>query len=202
MITNTFRKLADEKKKRIYEAAKKEFSRTHIQKALISNIIRDAGIPRGSFYQYFETIDDLFLALLEHMFGEICNNMSRCLEETNYDFFDAVKLRFKNVLLYFTREENKQFRINIYYSILTKLNDDYFFNDLMQMENKLKREFLPEKYFSYKNIDEALGLISMINYSQLNKCALTDQSPKVIYKEYSEYIDYIRKTLEQTNKEG
>ena len=72
----------------------------------------------------------------------------------------------------------------------------------MQMENKLKHEFLPEKYFSYKNIDEALGLISMINYSQLNKCALTDQSPKVIYKEYSEYIDYIKKTLEQTNKEG
>ena len=31
-----------------------------IEKALISNIIRDAGIPRGSFYQYFEDIDDAY----------------------------------------------------------------------------------------------------------------------------------------------
>ena len=39
-------------------ALKKEFSRVPLKDALVSNIIIDAQIPRGSFYQYFDNIED------------------------------------------------------------------------------------------------------------------------------------------------
>ncbi|WP_082383880.1 TetR/AcrR family transcriptional regulator [Lacticaseibacillus thailandensis] len=42
-------------------AAKTEFTRAVFAKASISNIIELAGVPRGSFYQYFEDKQDIFL---------------------------------------------------------------------------------------------------------------------------------------------
>jgi len=54
MPTETFFNLPKEKQRRILDAAKKEFSRTSLKEASIANVIKDAEIPRGSFYQYFK----------------------------------------------------------------------------------------------------------------------------------------------------
>ena len=51
MPTKTFMNLSKEKRLRILKAAKKEFSRVPLDKAIIANIVKDAKIPRGSFYQ-------------------------------------------------------------------------------------------------------------------------------------------------------
>lgn len=55
----TFFNLAEEKKEKIINAAKKEFKRVPLEQASIKNIVEDAGIARGSFYQYFESKEDL-----------------------------------------------------------------------------------------------------------------------------------------------
>ena len=60
MPTDTFFHLPLDKQKRILSAAKKEFSRVPLKDASIANIIKDAEIPRGSFYQYFENKEDLY----------------------------------------------------------------------------------------------------------------------------------------------
>ncbi|WP_225350832.1 TetR/AcrR family transcriptional regulator [Lacticaseibacillus camelliae] len=59
----TFFRLAETKRKRLIKAAYDEFSRASFQDASISNIIKEAGIPRGSFYQYFEDKSDIFFLL-------------------------------------------------------------------------------------------------------------------------------------------
>jgi len=53
MPTNTFFHLPEEKQQRLLDAAQIEFSRHSLQEASIANIVKLAGIPRGSFYQYF-----------------------------------------------------------------------------------------------------------------------------------------------------
>ena len=58
MAKQTFINLSEEKKKTITLAAKKEFSRVPLKDALVSNIVKDAAIPRGSFYQYFDNLED------------------------------------------------------------------------------------------------------------------------------------------------
>ncbi len=58
--TQTFFNLPDEKRNRIIDAAIDEFSKYSIDNASISRIIKEADIPRGSFYQYFEDILDLY----------------------------------------------------------------------------------------------------------------------------------------------
>ncbi len=56
----TFIKLKKEKKERIIEAALNEFSTKSFNESKLSNIIKEANIPRGSFYQYFDNKFDLY----------------------------------------------------------------------------------------------------------------------------------------------
>lgn len=60
MPNQTFFNLPDEKRERIIDAAMQEFARYSFDQASIARIIDIAGIPRGSFYQYFENLKDLY----------------------------------------------------------------------------------------------------------------------------------------------
>ena len=60
MAKQTFLNLSEDKRNMVVNALKKEFSRVPLKDALVSNIIIDAKIPRGSFYQYFNDIEDAF----------------------------------------------------------------------------------------------------------------------------------------------
>ncbi len=65
MPTATFMNLPEEKQGRILEAAIKEFGIRNVREANLSNIIKDAGISRGSLYQYFETKEDLYIHVFD-----------------------------------------------------------------------------------------------------------------------------------------
>ncbi len=61
----TFFNLSKEKKDKIIEAAIDEFAKNTYENAKLSNIIRQAKIPRGSIYQYFKSKEDLYLYIIE-----------------------------------------------------------------------------------------------------------------------------------------
>ena len=65
MPTETFNNLPAQKRKRIIELAIKEFATNPYDVSSISNIVRLAGIAKGSFYQYFEDKKDLYCYLIE-----------------------------------------------------------------------------------------------------------------------------------------
>ncbi len=60
MIHPTFDRLPGEKKERILRAARTEFVQFPYEKTSINRILADAGVPKGSFYQYFDDKADLF----------------------------------------------------------------------------------------------------------------------------------------------
>ena len=61
MPTSTFLDLDENKKARILTAAIDEFSKSPYEKVSIQQLIKSAGIPRGSFYQYFTDKEDLYI---------------------------------------------------------------------------------------------------------------------------------------------
>ena len=63
----TFFRLPKAKQQRLMDAAYQEFARAPFNEASISNIIKQAGIPRGSYYQYFDDKADLYFYLLENV---------------------------------------------------------------------------------------------------------------------------------------
>ncbi len=61
----TFNNLPEEKKDRIIKIAITEFASKPYEAASISEIVRKAGIAKGSFYQYFNDKKDLYRHLIE-----------------------------------------------------------------------------------------------------------------------------------------
>jgi AcrR family transcriptional regulator len=89
MPTATFRRLPAEKRNRIFRAAVREFSRSHFPEASINRIVKDAGIPRGSFYQYFTGKEDIFVYVLEEISREKLEIFARARDEAEEKGFFA-----------------------------------------------------------------------------------------------------------------
>lgn len=60
----------ENKKREILQAAYEVFSEKGFHNASISDIAREAGIAKGSIYDYFHSKDDLFLSLLDFVLAE------------------------------------------------------------------------------------------------------------------------------------
>ncbi len=89
MPSKTFFNLKEEKKERIEKALVHEFSKRSFEQTSITNIIKEAKIPRGSFYQYFEDKKDAMKYLVEKFILIDYKKMQESLEETKGDIFET-----------------------------------------------------------------------------------------------------------------
>lgn len=89
MCTETFLRLPEEKRRRFLDAAWEEFTSVRFVDVSVNRLVRRAGIPRGSFYQYFAGKDDLFAYLLEEVRGHIQGEYRRVLKDNGGDMFQA-----------------------------------------------------------------------------------------------------------------
>jgi len=88
----TFNRLADAKKERVMRAAIEEFQARGFENAKIEMIAQNAGVAKGSIYQYFEDKKELFLYSvtwgLEYFMQEI-DRQTPLREMDVYDYFLA-----------------------------------------------------------------------------------------------------------------
>lgn len=90
MPSATFLNLAQEKQEKLLEAATREFSSRPYNEASINQIIKDAGIPRGSFYMYFQDKEDLFRYLMSGYLDQLMLVIEECLMRAKGDIFRAL----------------------------------------------------------------------------------------------------------------
>lgn len=146
MAKQTFLNLSEDKRIKIFNSLKKEFSRVALKDALVSNIVKDAEIPRGSFYQYFEDIDDAYYFVI----GEYSKEIKKYLLE------DLVKCKGDIVLAY-----NHLYRY-ILDMIEDENNKDYFEKIFLNMSYDVQSMFTP-------NFNDGLNMIvSHVDVSKLN----------------------------------
>ena len=98
MPTQTFLNLPQEKRQRLINAAIQEFSRVPVSDATISHIIKQAGIPRGSFYQYFTDKFDLHHYIIGQFRTSWINQWRTFQEESHGNPFTAVRQLFPVIL--------------------------------------------------------------------------------------------------------
>ncbi|MGZ4160644.1 MAG: TetR/AcrR family transcriptional regulator [Neobacillus sp.] len=151
MPKQTFFNLSNEKQKLLINAAKKEFSRVPLYEASISNIIQDAGIPRGSFYQYFEDKEDVFFFLLDEYSKRNHERFISIIKINNGDLFQSFIDWFKSLLIIFEEPENRQYLKNAFLNMNYKTEKIFTLN---MNEEKAKSRFL--------------GIIGFINSENLN----------------------------------
>lgn len=132
MPKETFLNLSEEKRQRIIQASYDEFINSLYEEATIRRIVKNAQIPIGSFYQYFEGKDDLYLYLLDLILDKI--NKYR---KQNFSFFELLnnkkELDLENVLTV------KEFKfINTFYNIPDDLLKKFYFEHLAFLQNSAK----------------------------------------------------------------
>lgn len=90
MPSSTFLNLPPEKQEKLLEAATREFSTRPFNEASINQIIKEAGIPRGSFYMYFQDKEDLFRYLLRGYVDQMVMVIEELLLRRKGDIFQAL----------------------------------------------------------------------------------------------------------------
>ena len=101
MAKETFHNLPDEKKERILSAAKQEFEQHPLQHATVKAIIETANISRGSFYQYFDDLEDCYFTTIRHytvnmhqVFQQLFQRHQHNLENTLKEYGEVIKEEF------------------------------------------------------------------------------------------------------------
>lgn len=129
MPKETFLKLSNEKQQKVLDAAKKEFARVPIENVSIKNIVEDADIARGSFYQYFESKEDLLVYLLKEKAEQVSNKVKEKFQETDGDLFETYIFLYDMAIENFMKKEDEDLYKQIFINI--KSSDESIF-DLMK----------------------------------------------------------------------
>ena len=90
MPSSTFLNLPAEKQEKLLEAATREFSHRPFNEASINQIIKEAGIPRGSLYMYVQDKEDLFRYLLKGYVDQLFMLLEEFLLRNGGDIFQAL----------------------------------------------------------------------------------------------------------------
>jgi len=96
MPSSTFFNLEEEKQQRITAAALEEFAANSFAEASVAGIIEKAAIPRGSFYQYFADLEDLYIYLLKEITARKINFIkTRLSKMEDADTFTLLRQLYK-----------------------------------------------------------------------------------------------------------
>ncbi|MEQ7221519.1 TetR/AcrR family transcriptional regulator [Vagococcus fluvialis] len=165
MPSNTFFRLEKEKQDKILEASKKEFSKFPLEEASIANIVKEAGIPRGSFYQYFTGKEDVFFYLFEEARRNLEDSFISYLEKTNGDLFETFKLFFYDFSKEVLEGENKDFfRHTFLHMNYTRSNQMM----VSQMSEEERQRHLNHRKHHHQDRDRYEKIMSSINKEKLN----------------------------------
>lgn len=163
MPKQTFFNLSDEKRQSLIAAAEKEFSRVPLVKASVANIIKMAGIPRGSFYQYFENIEDLYYYLVERESNKRKKLFIEYLKKHNGDIILAASDLYKNFLVE-TPDENELNFLKFAMLNVTQRVETSFANILEdQMDKKQYEEIIKLVDKDILNINDEREVLNCIN---------------------------------------
>lgn len=191
MPTSTYYNLSKEKKIRIEEAVKKEFARVPLIDMSVKNIVTDAKIARGSFYQYFESREDLINYMLDKEFEKESEDFLKILQLSNKDIFQCT---YKYLIEILNRQKQKSsYYINIF---------QYLHETKIQPLKKIDIENITE----YVNIEllnistkeeiyAAVRVIAILTFSKKMEILNGKISKEEGLKEYKQELEIIKRGI-------
>ena len=155
MPTITFFNLNESKKERVVQAIKKEFDRVPLIDMSVKNIVEDANIARGSFYQYFTSREDAIDYIIDEEFKIEREKLFKILNEKKGNIFEACyEYIDKNI-------DDTSFRPMYYTHVIEYIKEAKTFPiKSLELDNVLKQTDLSKTNFN--TIDEMKAAINML----------------------------------------
>ena len=198
MIKSTFLNLPESKKQRVIDAIIDEFAREDTNRVSINNIIKQANISRGSFYQYFDDKLDL-VEVVFHYYAKHCvAEISKVMDISRGDIFYTYEECFTIVAELGKSEKN----MVVFRKVFSGLYDSC----------SIVSEFIRKRYqgiteieelrrqLSRKNLksqdDEFFGLVNAVLMTVLKRCIreyfVYGGEYEIVKKSYQKQVDIVK----------
>lgn len=203
MPKQTYFHLSKDKQETLIAAAKKEFSRVPLHEASVANIIKSAGIPRGSFYQYFEDKEDLFYYLLNQLAEKSNRRFISVLMDKNGDLFETFIATFQFMLEVHRDQEHKNFFKNVYLNMnykheKTLANDVYEETQKTQFFNTIKLiDTSKLNIQDEQELHHVLKILIGVTFQNLVQLFVKEYSDEEALKNYLVQIDLLKRGLQK-----
>lgn len=127
---DSFNKLPEEKKNRIFDAAISEFADFGYEKANINKIAEKAGISVGSLYKYFENKQDLFLSIVNFSVEKLKTVLNEIINK-NDDFMITIEKIIKAIQVF---SRSNEYSTRLYNEMTTENNSELVWKIASNME--------------------------------------------------------------------
>lgn len=184
MPKDTFINLKPPKKEKLMQAMTKELGIHTFEHISIANIVRDADIPRGSFYQYFEDKEDLY----QYYFAHIANLKMAYFKDVftgeSLSFFERIESLFKQGMVF--KRAYPELVL-----VAKKMFESDYYKDLLKKggwENKVS-----DTYKAWIMNDQAKGIIRASIDPQMLAELIHEMTSSIsvdsfIYEKYDESV--------------
>lgn len=150
MPKETFNNLKPHKKEVLIQAITKELSLHTFEHVSIANIVKDAGIPRGSFYQYFVDKEDLYQYYFESIATLKMAYFKDIFTKEDYTFFERIESLFKQGMAF-----KKMYPDLVL--VAKKMFESDYYKDLLKKGGYDNR--VVDTYCAWIKIDQAKNII-------------------------------------------
>ena len=191
MPTTTYFNLSSQKRQRIEDAVKKEFARVPLIDMSVKNIVNDASIARGSFYQYFETREDLINYMLGKEFNKESENFLKILQESNKDIFKATYEYLVQILD--KQKNNSSYYINIFQYLNETKIQPLKMIDIDNISEYVNFKLL--RISSKEEIYAAVRVIATLTFSKKMEILNGNISKEEGLKQYAQELEVIKRGI-------
>lgn len=204
MPKDTFYNLPKGKQDSIIEAIQQTFLDKPMTKISISDVVRHADIPRGSFYQYFDDLEDMFSFLIDHSLKAFEVEVLNRVKDTPIDFFDYLSLALEKDYAFFIAYPHHKI-VNKFFSYSHSYTVD--FNSYIKRRHQLYKEIIShldtsdlahicEEYVF--NLYIQINQMKMQYIQKIMKSRLTLDQAKA---EYSWFIEVFKRGVKELSHE-
>ncbi len=205
-ITETFENLDYEKRKRILNAALKEFADNGYDRASTNQIVKNAGIGKGMLFYYFKNKRELYYYLANYSMDITIKDYFAKFNENEPDFIERLKQSSKIKMHFFAEHPNVFQFLGTFFLIA----DDQLPEDLKEKYHKLteigyKKLYQDIDYSLFRegiDVEKAFQLIqwAIEGYQQDLKKRLQGKvfstiDLKPYWDEFYEYLDVLKKSF-------
>lgn len=193
MAKEVFLNLPEEKRNKIILVLKKEFTSKPFHKVNVKGIVEVSGIARGSFYQYFENLEDAYFTILEKETVDIHElfikkvmindkNLLNSLSESGKEIADIIfdensYMIYKNRYLYWNEDLNQS------WESAHKTQDNFF----KAISNSDLIDF------------EKIHFIKSIIHSLIERLFCEEWSKPQFLEKYHKHLEWIEKGVSSGN---
>ena len=107
MPKKTFYNIPEIKQNKIIKAGVRLFSKYPFENVDVQTVVNEVGLPRGSFYAYFEDMEDYYKVVISSFKSERIKTVNKIAENFHGNLFDFLIELFKFDIAQYAQKEKK-----------------------------------------------------------------------------------------------